>query len=135
MPPDNIQANNLTFTNLETGQEVKLDIIPTLTMTTGQESEHEPYMDLTEPKGFTATMEVKEIGMRMINMLKGRKAFQGSVDEISATLFNFISWQWATIGESTIYDINIKQNRTHKKKRINKKWAKRYGYTCYVDYR
>lgn len=22
-----------------------------------------------------------------------------------------------------------KQNRTHKKKRINKKWAKRYGYT------
>ena len=24
-----------------------------------------------------------------------------------------------------------KQNRTHKKKRINKKWAKRYGYTLY----
>ena len=23
------------------------------------------------------------------------------------------------------------QNRTHKKKRINKKWAKRYGYTDY----
>ena len=23
------------------------------------------------------------------------------------------------------------QNRTHKKKRINKKWAKRYGYTYY----
>ena len=26
---------------------------------------------------------------------------------------------------------NKKQNRTHKKKRINKKWAKRYGYTIY----
>ena len=26
---------------------------------------------------------------------------------------------------------NKKQNRTHKKKRINKKWAKRYGYTTY----
>ena len=24
-----------------------------------------------------------------------------------------------------------KQNRTHRKKRINKKWAKRYGYTTY----
>lgn len=24
-----------------------------------------------------------------------------------------------------------KQNRTHKKKRINKKWDKRYGYTTY----
>lgn len=24
-----------------------------------------------------------------------------------------------------------KQNRTHKKKRTNKKWAKRYGYTTY----
>lgn len=24
-----------------------------------------------------------------------------------------------------------KQNRTHKKKRINKKWAKRYGYTVH----
>ena len=24
-----------------------------------------------------------------------------------------------------------KQNRTHRKKRINKKWAKRYGYTYY----
>lgn len=26
---------------------------------------------------------------------------------------------------------NKKQNRKHKKKRINKKWAKRYGYTIY----
>ena len=26
---------------------------------------------------------------------------------------------------------NKKQNRTHRKKRINKKWAKRYGYTTY----
>ena len=26
---------------------------------------------------------------------------------------------------------NKKQNRTHKKKRINKKWAKKYGYTIY----
>ena len=24
-----------------------------------------------------------------------------------------------------------KQNRTHRKKRINKKWANRYGYTTY----
>lgn len=24
-----------------------------------------------------------------------------------------------------------RQNRTHKKKRINKKWAKRYGFTVY----
>ena len=24
-----------------------------------------------------------------------------------------------------------KKNRTHRKKRINKKWAKRYGYTTY----
>ena len=24
-----------------------------------------------------------------------------------------------------------KQNRTHRKKRINKKWAKRYGFKCY----
>ena len=29
-----------------------------------------------------------------------------------------------------------KQNRTHRKKRINKKWAKRYGFTYYdmIDY-
>lgn len=26
---------------------------------------------------------------------------------------------------------NKKQNRTHRKKRINKKWAKRYGYSIY----
>ena len=26
---------------------------------------------------------------------------------------------------------NKKQNRTHRKKRINKKWAKRYGYTIH----
>jgi hypothetical protein len=26
---------------------------------------------------------------------------------------------------------NKKQNKTHKKKRINKKWAKRYGYITY----
>lgn len=30
--------------------------------------------------------------------------------------------------------IGILQNRPHDKKRINKKWAKRYGYTCTVYY-
>ena len=26
---------------------------------------------------------------------------------------------------------NLRQNRTHKRKRINKKWAKRYGFSRY----
>jgi len=26
---------------------------------------------------------------------------------------------------------SLRQNRTHKKKRINKKWAKRYGFSTY----
>lgn len=26
---------------------------------------------------------------------------------------------------------NLQQNRTHKRKRINKKWAKRYGFSRY----
>ncbi len=28
-----------------------------------------------------------------------------------------------------------RQNRTHRKKRLNKKWAKRYGYTSYDSIR
>lgn len=31
----------------------------------------------------------------------------------------------------TVVPNSKKQNRKHKKKRINKKWAKRYGYTTY----
>ena len=38
---------------------------------------------------------------------------------------------WCTYSGIPIIVIsdNKKQNRTHKKNRINKKWAKRYGYT------
>lgn len=34
-------------------------------------------------------------------------------------------------GTSIIVTTRKIQNRTHKKKRINKKWAKRYGFTIY----
>lgn len=39
---------------------------------------------------------------------------------------------WSTYtGIPIIVTDKRKQKRTHRKKRINKKWAKRYGYTTY----
>lgn len=39
---------------------------------------------------------------------------------------------WGTYTEIPIIVTDKrKQKRTHRKKRINKKWAKRYGYTIY----
>lgn len=132
MPTKELDIGNLFIVDPNTGERTELKDIPTLTMTTDETLDYEPIIGWDKPKEFTATMEVKEIGMRMINMLRGRKVFKGSMDDISLMLWNFIFNQWVTLGESTIYDIKIKQNRTHKKHRINKKWAKRYGYTCTV---
>lgn len=41
----------------------------------------------------------------------------------------------STSTKMTIYAVKFVQTRTHKKKRINKKWAKQYGYkTLYVPH-
>lgn len=135
MPTDKLEVENVFIVDLETGQRTELKGIDEVLIITKEDlDKNEPYMSLTEPKEFTATMEVKEIGMRMLNMIRGRKIFKGNMNDIVLKLINFIYVHRVAFGYCNIYDICIKQNRTHKKKRINKKWAKRYGYTCMVYY-
>lgn len=58
------------------------------------------------------------------------KAFttSGSIEEIAEEVFLNMP-----LGREVV-DLEFKQNRIHRKKRINKKWARKYGYTCKVYY-
>lgn len=54
-----------------------------------------------------------------------------SWEKVYMNLMNSDIWSSYTGIPIIVVPDNKKQNRTHKKKRINKKWAKRYGYTLY----
>ncbi len=55
---------------------------------------------------------------------------QGTLNEIAQEVYRKILWH----GHYETKHVDIAQIATHKKKRINKKWAKRYGYVCRVYY-
>ncbi len=55
---------------------------------------------------------------------------QGTLDEIAQEVYQKILQH----GHYETTPVDIVQIATHKKKRINKKWAKRYGYVCRVYY-
>ncbi len=55
---------------------------------------------------------------------------QGTLDEIAQEVYQKILQH----GHYETKHVDIAQIATHKKKRINKKWAKRYGYICRVYY-
>lgn len=127
MPTDQMEVSNLTIVDPETGQETKIDTIPTLTMTIDDTSQFEPIKALQEPKEITGTLEIKDM-KTLRKLLYKSFTVSGSTEEIARGVFVNMP-----LGHEVV-DLDFKQNRTHKKKRINKKWAKRYGYTCTVYY-
>lgn len=108
---------------------VDLQLIQDISMPMDNIGEFGPIVNPTESKGFTATMEINEIGMKTLrDLLYKSFTVTGSIEEIAREVFVNMP-----LGHEVV-DLEFKQNRTHRKKRINKKWAKRYGYTCTVFY-
>lgn len=84
-------------------------------------------MNVTEPREITGTFEIKD-KRALRELLYKTITVRGSLDEIVKILFVNAPLN------RVIVHLDIKQNRTHKKRRINKKWANRYGYTCRAYY-
>lgn len=127
MPTDKLDVSNLYITDPETGQETKMDTIPTLTMTTDAGVNHEPIKAFEPPREITGTFEIKNM-KALRELLYKSFTVSGSIDEMVREVFLNMP-----LGREVV-DLEFKQNKTHKKKRINKKYAKKYGYTCKVYY-
>jgi len=70
-----------------------------------------------------------DISDELKEMLMPKKLVcKGSPEEIAKGIFRELPH------EAEIQEVDLRQSKTHKKKRINKKWAKRYGYICTVYY-
>lgn len=127
MPPDKMEVGNLTFTDPKTGQETRINTIATLTMATDDTSQYEPIKALEYPREITGTLEIKDMKI-LRDILFKSFTVTGTIEEIAKEVFLN-----TPLGHKVV-DLEFKQNRNHKKKRINKKWARKYGYACKVYY-
>lgn len=105
-------TGELTFFNSETGEE--------LFKTNGLISEFESF-ELEYPSGYALN-------------LNNYKNFSLQMDcNMSPELMDYLNPTLDLSNEKLeLKDIKLKQIKTHRKKRINKKWAKRYGYKKYI---
>lgn len=101
---------NIRLFNKETGEEIiKSDIAHNIRVTSDEETEHkDTHSYMLPPSGITISSN-------------------GSVDEkLCSQIFNNISSDLPNPWDIIVP--TIKPARIHKKKRINKKWRKKYGY-------
>lgn len=128
MPTDKLQSviPKMYIENLGTGEIAEIKEISTLDIIDTNTIEFEP---ITFPTEYTFSMDISNISDEVKDMLFGKKLVcTGILEDISNKLFGEIS------DIKSIFSLYLIQNRIHKKHRINKKWAKRYGFTCTVYY-
>lgn len=128
MPTDKLDLSigKMYIENPETGERTELNGIEDITIATLDTSKFEP---ITIPKEYTLSVDLANMPDETMQMLFGKKLVcTGSPEEIRKKLF------WELPINANILNLDLIQNKTHKKHRINKKWAKRYGYTCTVFY-
>jgi len=129
MPPDMVDIGKVFFTNLQTGKKFEIKGITDINVSTLDTREFADIKPIDISKGYSSPMINVEISDEFLEKLIGnRKVVKGSLREISRELVENGIWI------DNILWINAKRNKVHKKHRINKKWAKRYGYTCTVFY-
>lgn len=126
MPTDKLEVGNLFIVDQNTGERTELKDVTNITVTTDNESEIEPIRPYTGEISFTMNVEVSDEFKEMF--LPKKLTAKGNLEDVAKEIF------WGLPLESEILDLEFSQNRIHKRKRINKKWAKRYGYTCTVIY-
>lgn len=70
-----------------------------------------------------------EMYTNALNKLLPKKiVLQGNPENLAKGIFKKLP------SSANILSIDIFQTKKHRNKRIDKKWAKRYGYTCIVYY-
>lgn len=127
MPTKEMKVENIFIVDQNTGEEMELGDIATLTMTTDDTSQFEPIKPYYEAEEIAGTFEIKN--MKAIRELLYKSfTVSGTIEEIVKEVFVNMP-----LGREVV-DLEFRQNRVHKKKRINKKWAREYGYTCKVYY-
>lgn len=125
------QLKNLYMKNLETGETTKLSdergfaTIPTIE--TAKEIDAD-FIHLPE-KEISISGKITNLSDGLAQLLMGKRlVFTGTLDQIMKNFTETVTL------DMNILAVRLKQNKTHKKYRINKKWIKRYGYTLTVHY-
>lgn len=107
MPTDKLEVGNLFIVDLDTGERTELNGIEEVTFTTEDTSVSNENKAYITPRELSLSLDISDISIEMMEMLMPKFRILG---------------------------LMYSQNKTHRKKRINKKWAKKYGYTCTVYY-
>ncbi|MSU01913.1 hypothetical protein [Tissierella pigra] len=126
MPIDKLDVENIYMIDPNTGERTELKGVADITVATEDISAYEPIVPYAGDTSFamdvTVSDEFKE------KFFPKKLTVKGSIEEIVREVFLNMP-----LGHEVV-DLEFKQNRIHNKKRINKKWGKRHGYTCTVIY-
>ena len=125
------QLKNLYMENLETGEITKLsDDIEFATIST-IEAMTEIDTDFVQPPEIELSIsgKITNLSDEFMEFLLGKRlVFTGTLDQIIKEFTETVTL------DMNILAVRLKQNKTHKKYRTNKKWIKRYGYTLVIYY-
>ncbi|MGJ0847425.1 hypothetical protein ACR77J_12110 [Tissierella praeacuta] len=124
MPTDKLDIENIFMIDANTGEKTEIKGVTNITVTTEDKVEYEPFIS---PREISFDVEISE-ELRE-KLLPKKLVCSGSPKEIGEKIFRDFPLECKILG------VHLKQNRIHRKRRINKKWAKRYGYTCKVFYK
>ena len=126
MSTDKLDIGNAFMIVPNTGDRIELNGIQKMTIEAVEPIDIEPIKTSGE---IEISMDVEKISRKtLLHLMYKSIVTKGSPEEIAKGIFRGLPL------EAKIQEVELRQNRTHKKHRINKKWAKRYGYTCTVYY-
>lgn len=133
MPTDKLDIQNAFMIDPNTGDRIKLDGIKEMTVEAVEPIDIEPIKTGGE---IEISMDV-DISDELKEMLMPKTLVLKDIYNTGDLLRKLHIAKWiledAPINANILQAI-VRQAKTHKKKRINKKWAKRYGHTCIVFY-
>ncbi len=120
--------SHLHITGLSTNEVARLEKV--IDITASDTTQTSLGLNLLDDNGFTISLEITDMSEELKDLLMPNYVVaQGSLQQIATIL---AIMRGAGI---EIISTHLEQTRTHRKKRINKKWAKRHGYTCAIRYK
>ena len=121
-----IKTDKVFIKDLDTGETTELSGVHNMVALTANAISVPPDM-FNYPQEITIPFEVTG-EKALLPILYDYITVQGTLNEIAQEVYRKILWH----GHYETKHVDIVQIATHKKKRTNKKWAKRYGYICRV---
>lgn len=127
MPPEEMTTGTLYMINADTGE--KTELMPIQTLTVGSVGNLDKCGPIDFDREISFDIDINKISRKtLLDLMYNSISAKGSLEEIAKKIFRELP-----LG-AKIQAASLRQSKTHKKKRINKKWAKRYGYICTVYY-